>query len=147
MNFDILLILVLYGIAMVIFGVVIGYLISKFKFYRDMDRIIKMERKIAISSSKAVIKGKVSEQIFPLTPFFKYKLSDARFLGTPVDYIVFDGYSELEGDRGVIREIVFIEVKTGRSQLSNTELAIKDAIDNKRVKFDIVYLDSASETK
>ncbi|MFN4245179.1 MAG: Holliday junction resolvase-like protein, partial [Brevinematia bacterium] len=101
--------------------------------------IFRKERKMALNFSRSVIKGKVSEQILPLTPFFNYKLSDARFLGSPVDYIVFDGYSDAY-QTNTIKEIIFIEVKTGKSQLSQIELAVKDAIDNGRVRYEVIYL-------
>lgn len=140
MTGEMLFIFVIYGIVMSVFGVIIGYLVAKFKFYKDVEKLIKIERKMALSFSRSVIKGKISEQMFPLTPFFKYKLSDARFLGSPIDYIVFNGYSDIGVNGGEIKEIIFIEVKTGNSQLSNTEIAVKNAIDNKRVKFEIVYI-------
>ncbi|MCX8028614.1 MAG: hypothetical protein N2712_01280 [Brevinematales bacterium] len=138
MNLEVLALFIIYGIVMALFGALIGYILSRFRFYRDIDKIIKEERKRALNFSRSVIKGRVSEQLFPLMPFFSYNLSDARFIGTPVDYIVFDGYSDQNGNS--VKEIVFIEVKTGKSQLSVSELAIKDAVDNKRVRFEVVYI-------
>ena len=67
-------------------------------------------RKDAIEKSKAVITGKVSEQIAPYLPGFEFNPKDARFIGSPVDFIVFDGL-----DEGEIRKIVFVGVKAGNS--------------------------------
>lgn len=138
MNVEIVVIFVVYGVVMVAFGVAMGYLVSQIKFYRDIGEVLRRERKIALKLSRAVIKGKVSEQMFPITPFFSYNLSDARFIGSPVDYIVFDGYSDGSGKN--IKEIVFVEVKTGSSRLSDSELAVKEAVDSGRVRFEVVYV-------
>lgn len=140
MSLEVWVLFVGYGVFMAIFGILFGYVIARYKFFKEIDSIIKRERKMAINFSRAVIKGRVSEQLFPLTPFFNYNLSDARFLGSPVDYIVFNGYSNSSGDNPYISEVVFVEVKTGKSQLSPMELAIKDAIDNRRVRFEVVYI-------
>ena len=47
-------------------------------------------RKESANQSRAVLKGKLAEQIAPLLPGFNYWPSDSRFLGDPVDYFVFD---------------------------------------------------------
>ena len=47
---------------------------------------------------------------------FPYNPKDARFLGTPIDFLVFDGISEDD-----VREVVFLEIKTGGSSLTTRE--------------------------
>ena len=42
-------------------------------------------RKDAVKKSKAVVAGKVTEQIAPFLPEFKYNPKDARFIGSPID--------------------------------------------------------------
>ncbi|WP_346765237.1 Holliday junction resolvase-like protein [Thermococcus sp. 18S1] len=64
-------------------------------------------RQDAVSKSRAVIMGQVAEHFIPYLPGFRYNPKDAKFLGKPIDFIVFDGMSE-----GNLRKIVFIEVKT-----------------------------------
>ena len=54
---------------------------------RHEEEIIKD----AVKKSKAVVAGKVAEQIVPFLPEFKYNPKDARFIGSPIDFIVFDG--------------------------------------------------------
>src|SRR5262245_3054170 len=48
-------------------------------------------RKDAIEKSRAVILGKVSEHLVPFFPGFSHNPKDARFIGTPVAFVVFDG--------------------------------------------------------
>ena len=92
-------------------------------------------RKNAVMLSKATVFGQVAEQLVPLLPDFPYDLEDARFLGAPVDYIVFDGYAA-----GDDVDIVFVEVKTGNAKLSRGERRIRDAVREGRVRFETVRL-------
>lgn len=138
---DVVIIFLIYGVVMSLFGSILGYFLAKYLVNKEIQEIIKRERKSAINFSRSVLKGKISEQMFPLMPFFKYNMSDARFIGSPVDYIIFRGYSSLD-QGGEIKEVVFIEVKTGKSELNRSEIAVKEAIDSKRVRFEVVYLDS-----
>src|SRR5206468_1492693 len=62
----------------------------------------------AIQRSLAVTTGKVFEQLIPYLPDFEFNPKDVRFLGSPVDFVVFDGLSD-----GTVRRVVFVEVKTG----------------------------------
>ncbi len=90
-------------------------------------------RRDAIERSKAVITGKVTEHLIPYLPEFKYNPKDARFIGSPVDLIVFDGLDEDD-----LRKIVFVEVKSGRSKLNKREKLIRDAINQRRVEWKII---------
>jgi predicted Holliday junction resolvase-like endonuclease len=95
----------------------------------------KRIRESAIKQSEAVIKGKVTEHLIPFFPGFKYNPKDARFIGTPVDLIVFDGLSESN-----VRGIVFLEVKTGTAgRISPRERLIKKCIDKGNVSYEILH--------
>ncbi|RLI86991.1 MAG: Holliday junction resolvase [Archaeoglobales archaeon] len=102
------------------------------------QRYEKEIRKDAIEKSKAVITGKVTEHLIPYLPEFKYNPKDARFIGSPIDLIVFDGL-----DDGELRKIVFVEVKSGKSTLSKRERLIRDAIEQKRVEWEILRVEKA----
>ena len=86
-------------------------------------RYLRDARRHAINQHRAVTHGQVYEQLLPYLPDFDFNPKDARFLGQPVDFIVFDGLSE-----GDLRRIVFVEVKTGGSKLTRREQQIRDAI-------------------
>jgi predicted Holliday junction resolvase-like endonuclease len=71
--------------------------------------------------SRAVIAGQVAERFIPFMPsVFQYNPKDARFIGSPIDLIVFDG-----ADEDDVRRIIFVEVKTGNSVLSPRQKQIK----------------------
>lgn len=100
------------------------------QFFRNQCDKEKL-RKDAVKRSKAVINGQVAEQIAPFLPDFPANPSDARFIGKPVDFIVFSGLSENEK----IDEILFVEVKTGKSLLSEREKEVKKAIEQRKVRY------------
>ena len=102
------------------------------KWKREAEEKIRRD---AIQRSKAVVLGKVTEHLMPFLPSFKYNPKDARFLGTPVDLVVFDGL-----DEGEIRKIVFVEVKTGKSTLSKREREVKKAVENGLVYYEVLTL-------
>jgi predicted Holliday junction resolvase-like endonuclease len=65
----------------------------------------------------------------PYLPTFTFNPKDARFIGSPIDILVFDGM-----DEGELRELVFIEVKTGpTATLSKRERQIREAVSAGRV--------------
>jgi len=88
-------------------------------------------RNDAIQRSQSVILGKVTEHLVPYLPTFTFNPKDARFIGSPIDILVFDGM-----DEGELREIVFIEVKTGpTAALTKRERQIREAVSAGRVKW------------
>ncbi|NLN43953.1 MAG: Holliday junction resolvase [Methanosarcina sp.] len=95
----------------------------------------KKIRQDAIKKSEAVIRGKVTEHLIPYFPDFEYNPKDARFLGTPVDFIIFDGLSE-----GEMNKVVFVEVKSGKSgALSPREKLVRDCIGRGKVSYEIIH--------
>ena len=85
-------------------------------------------RQDAINRSQAVILGKVTEHLIPFQKGFPYNPKEARFIGSPIDLIVFKG---LEDEEDV--EIHILEIKTGNSSLSKRQRLIRDAVRNNRV--------------
>jgi predicted Holliday junction resolvase-like endonuclease len=96
----------------------------------EFQELIQKERKNAVERSRVVLKGQISEQLSPYLPNFPANPSECKFLGNPVDFVVFSGL-----DNKKVEEILFIEVKTGNAKLNHTEKSIKEAIENKKIKF------------
>ena len=87
--------------------------------------------KARLKQSRAVLGGLVSEQIAPLLQDFPFDPGDCRFIGKPVDFIVFKGMNEQN-----ISEVVFLEVKSGSSKtLNQQEKRLKEAIQDGRVSW------------
>jgi predicted Holliday junction resolvase-like endonuclease len=92
----------------------------------EKDRIVQE----ALAKSRAVLKGKIGEQMAPLLEAFPFEPADARFIGSPIDYIVFSGYSKDDPT-----EIVLLDIKTGNAQLQPIQRKIRDLVENKRVRW------------
>jgi len=103
-----------------------------------LQDIVDDERKEALERSRSVLKGRIGEQMAPIMPSFtkKYRPAEARFLGSPIDYVIFHNLSNKKDMR-----IVFMDVKTGNSTLTKRERRIKKAIDEKRVFFNVLRID------
>jgi len=123
---------ILLGLAL---GLVIGLLIGLLYLIAWKAKHTSAIRQDAVQRSQAVTLGKVSEQLVPLLPGFAFNPKDVRFLGSPVDLVVFDGLND-----GDVRQVVFVEVKTGSAGLSGRERQVRDAILEKRVRWDELRL-------
>jgi predicted Holliday junction resolvase-like endonuclease len=116
-------------------GLVIGWLLGMIYFLVWKARHMGAIRQDAVQRSQAVTVGKVSEQLLPYLPGFRFNPKDARFLGSPVDFVVFDGL-----DEGELRGVWFLEVKTGNAALTARERQIRDAVLARRVGWDELRL-------
>lgn len=93
-------------------------------------RYTRAVRLDAVQRSQAVTTGKIYEQLLPYLPAFPFNPKDVRFLGSPVDFVVFEGLSE-----GAVTRVVFVEVKTGGAELSTRERRVRDAVLERRVEW------------
>ena len=100
-------------------------------------RAILDARHESTEQSRAVLKGKLAEQMAPLLPGFDYWPADARFLGDPVDYVVFDGYSQGNDDPDELT-IVILDIKKEQTPLSQGQRRIARAVAAGRVRFEVV---------
>ncbi len=100
-------------------------------------------RRDATDRSRYVLKGKIAEHMAPLLrETFRYEPADARFIGSPVDYVIFDGYSSVK-DSGTDRPIaiIFADIKTGDASLNRTEQRIREAVERGRVYWETIRID------
>jgi predicted Holliday junction resolvase-like endonuclease len=111
-------------------GLLIGLLLAAVYILWWKFRYTRAVRRDAVQRSEAVTVGKVSEQLLPFFPDFHFNPKDARFLGAPVDLVVFDGLTE-----GAVRRVVFVEVKTRGAKLSPRERLVREAIEAGRVEW------------
>ena len=121
--FELILIFILFFLVLFI-----GFLIGRYVARKQHEEKIPEIKETAIKQSRAVLSGQFSEQIAPYMPDFPYKPTEARFIGKPVDFIVFKGMDEKK-----IEEVVFVEVKTGQSKLNEVEKSLKSTIQDKKV--------------
>jgi predicted Holliday junction resolvase-like endonuclease len=111
----------------------------------EHQQALTQAQKRSVNTSRAVLKGKMAEQLAPILPEFEYLPSDAKFLGDPVDYVVFDGYTAFRDGEGRAEDIdvILIDIKSGGARLTKGQLAIADAIEHGRVRFETIRIDFA----
>ncbi|VVB74291.1 Endonuclease related to archaeal Holliday junction resolvase [uncultured archaeon] len=74
--------------------------------------------------SQSVKYGQLTEQWLPFSKNFPFNSQNFRFIGKPVDGVVF------EEDK-----IVFVEFKTNKSHLSDSQKKVKELAKNKKVEW------------
>jgi predicted Holliday junction resolvase-like endonuclease len=132
-------------IAIILAIVITHYLaryayVKRFRIWQEAEMgkwqaMIEQERKSAISQSRAVLGGKFTEQMVPYFPDFKYDPTEVRFIGSPIDMIVFPGLA-----KGDPEEVVILEIKTGRSAgLTSAQKKIRQLIEDGMVRWDEIY--------
>jgi len=99
-------------------------------------RLISEARADAIKRSRSSLEGAVYEQLVPQLPEWHHTPSEARFLGDPVDYIVFEGLST-----GEPTQITIVEIKKGNSNTTKVQNKIRDLIKDGKVAWELIKID------
>ena len=104
--------------------------------FRSVADLVERQKKAKTQSEKAAISvgiGKIVEKILPTHKNFAFQAADCRFLGEPIDMIVFDSISE-----NSIKHITFLDVKTGDARLNTHQKLVRDAINDGNVQWRMV---------
>ena len=109
----------------------------------EHQQALTAAQKRSVNTSRAVLKGKMAEQLAPIMPEFQYLPSDAKFMGDPIDYVVFDGYTDFRDGEGSADdiEVVLIDIKSGGARLTKGQQAIAQAVREGRVRFETIRID------
>ena len=132
----------LIGALAALFVAVVIYQLRIFTLKLDFQSQIKEATKRSVDQSRSTLKGQIAEQMAPVLPGFPYLPADARFLGEPIDYVVFNGRTNLcNNDIGQHElEIILLEVKHGQSKLTSVQRAIATAVEAGRVRFEVAQI-------
>ena len=114
--------LIFWIIIWLIFWIIIWKII-KYKTLKD-------ERNKSVKKSKSVIMWELYEKILPFLPDFPFKHRDMVFVGKAVDYIIFDWLDEWN-----LKQIIFLELKSGNSNLNKNEKMVRDVIKNWKINY------------
>jgi predicted Holliday junction resolvase-like endonuclease len=123
-----------------ILGWLIGFVIGIFIMRIISIHEHKWVRKHAVQGSRNSIFGEVYEKILPALPNFPYAPKDMVFIWKGCDYIIFDWLSS-----GHLREIVFLELKSGNATLNANEKMIRDTVDKKRIRYSEYRIESTRD--
>lgn len=93
--------------------------------YMATSADVEAARAHSVATSKGSTLGQVAEHLAPWLPEMTERFSpgDWRFLGSPIDFVVFDGLGD-----GAVERVVFVEVKSGSPRLSARQAQIRSAI-------------------
>jgi len=92
------------------------------------DQKRKYDKLQNFKKSAEVRMGQVSENLAPFLTNFPYDPKVCHFLGAPIDYIVFDYDNE---------RLVFLEVKSGNSNLTSNQRKVRDIIKKGNIEWDV----------
>mgnify|MGYP002619875375 CR=1 FL=1 len=125
------------GGGLLVVAVVVAVFTASLGFW--MGRVVgRMERRRrAVEGSRRALAGRVAEQWAPFSDAFPGAPHEARFLGDPIDYLVFRGLGE-----GSVEEIVFVEVKSGSAQLSGVQRDLRACVEEGRVRWLTLRVDA-----
>lgn len=106
-------------------------------FQQRLDKDIKEAQKCSNNMQRNVLKGQIGEQFTPFINDFPYNPSDCRFMGEPIDYVIFQNLHECADGNVPIEDVYLIiaEVKTGNARLNQRQKIIKQVIENGQVSF------------
>jgi predicted Holliday junction resolvase-like endonuclease len=94
---------------------------------------IRLAREDSVVRSRVANLAKAAERVAPLLPGFDYDPADVQWVGGTVDFIVWHGLSH--DDAKV--EVVLLDVKNGKADLNQRQRRIRNAVEEKRVRFDV----------
>jgi predicted Holliday junction resolvase-like endonuclease len=94
----------------------------------------KLDNVVNQKKSSEVRLGKIGENLAPFTDSWPWDSNSFRFLGSPIDGIQFTD-----------DEIIFVEIKTGKSRLSNKQLRYKKLVEDKKVRFSVFRMGEGIE--
>ena len=104
--------------------------------HNELQDLEKEKNKIYSQKKSSEVRlGQIAEQMAPFLDVFPYNPKRAHFLGMPIDYIVFED-----------NVIIFVEVKSGKAVLNNTQANIKKLVEGGRVAWKEIRVDGEMQT-
>jgi predicted Holliday junction resolvase-like endonuclease len=84
----------------------------------------KYKKIVNQKKSSEVRLGKIAEHMVPFFGEWPYDPNNFRFIGSPIDGIQFTD-----------KEIIFMEIKTGKARLTNSQKSVKQLVADGKIKF------------
>ena len=130
-----------YFIAFSVLFLFLGFCIGVSRIYNSQAACIKKlnddnTKLLSQKKSSETRLGQIGEHFAPFLDVFPYDPKEARFLGSPIDFVVFD----FEGD-----QIVLVEFKTGNSRESKRQRQVRDMVAKGNVKYEVIRVRGGDE--
>jgi predicted Holliday junction resolvase-like endonuclease len=133
--------------GILVFAGCYSFYISKTK-EMELEKASEIDKAVqkALQQSRNVVRGQIAEELLPLFPDFPYVLSDCKFIGKPIDYIVFDGMSEKRDSNEGDVTVIFADVKVNKARRTKVQNEIRKAIIDGRFRFETWYVKDGQVT-
>lgn len=105
-------------------GIIVFGMFLFFFYKKNIQLENQLSELLFAKNSQSVKYGKLTEQFLPFSREFPFNSENFRFIGSPIDGIVF------ENDR-----IIFCEFKSNNSNLSQKQKSIKSLVEAKRIEW------------
>jgi predicted Holliday junction resolvase-like endonuclease len=105
-------------------------------FDLKIKEAVEKARADSIKRQRSILKGQATEQLAPYINS-NYNPKDYKFMGDPIDYVIFDGMSDINTKEDKIKKIILMDIKTGKSQLNKVQKAVKKCIEAGNVEFQV----------
>lgn len=105
-------------------------------FTSKIKEAVEAARADSTKRQRSILKGQATEHLAPYINS-QYNPKDYKFVGDPIDYIIYDGLSDIKTKEDSINKIVLMDIKTGKSQLNRAQRAIKKCVQEGNVEFEI----------
>jgi len=106
-------------------------------FQSQLDIEIKQAKKRSNNAQRNILKGQIGEQFTPFISDFPYNPADCRFMGEPIDYVIFHNLHSCSEGHVTLDEVkvIFAEVKTGNAKLNPRQKILRQVIANGQIEF------------
>lgn len=112
-------------------------------FKLSLDKAIKEAQARSTNIQRSVLKGQISEKFVPFMAGFEYSPADCRFMGEPIDYVIFNNLHQCaDGEMDLDKvQVIFLEVKSGNAKLNKRQQILQHAIAHHQVRFETLHID------
>jgi len=121
----------------ILFAILLYFIWKNIQWKKKFEERLKEERE-RIKRSASALSGRTLEKFLPFLKDFPYDPHDVRWIGDPIDLVIFDGSST--PDRNV-KQIVFCEVKSGSGKLTEVQKRIRDLVKKGKVVWKEIRLE------
>ena len=111
---------------------------QQLRHVEELETAVAKAKKKSLDFQRDVVKGQIGEQFTPFIADFPYNPADCRFMGEPIDYVIFHNLHACSEGSVPIEDVkvIFAEIKTGKAKLNPRQKILRQVIENKQFSFE-----------
>ena len=99
---------------------------------KELTEQSKRMKKRSNTGAIAVNLGFLWEKLAPSLDGFPFSMNDIRFLGDPIDMVIFEGLS-----KGKVNRILFGDIKSGGARLTQRQKSIQNLVEKNKISMEV----------